>query len=175
MQQVRRLPCQHPAGEHRWHDTGPLHVQYYVPVTVPNTSAVGAGGCPVLIASGADTSFLAANPPTPVNLTVQRKTVPWLGPQVVAASSNTSSSGSGNCAADAREGMVYTTVPGVLLEGVVTLLLTWGADYVRRANGVGSLVRPGLSLGWRGWDLMSTVLLYQHENTFIQRLAGIIE
>ncbi|KAH8994214.1 hypothetical protein EDB92DRAFT_1944100 [Lactarius akahatsu] len=60
--------------------------------------------------------------PAPENLTAQGGTVPWLGPRVAAASSN-SSSGSGNGAAGARKGMVGATVLGALLAGVVTLLL----------------------------------------------------
>ncbi|KAH9016787.1 phosphoesterase family-domain-containing protein [Lactarius pseudohatsudake] len=102
---------------------GPLNVQHYVPITAPNTSAVGAGGGAVFVASGLDTSFTAASAPAPVNLTAQGKTVPWLGPRVAASSSNTSTSGSGNGAAGAREGIVGATVLGALLAGVVTLLL----------------------------------------------------
>ncbi|KAH8989931.1 hypothetical protein EDB86DRAFT_3080701 [Lactarius hatsudake] len=81
---------------------GPLNVQYYAPITAPNTSTVGAGGGPVF-----------------VPLTAQGKTVPWLGPRVAAASS----SSSGNGAAGVREGMFGATVLGALLAGVVTLLL----------------------------------------------------
>ncbi|KAH8989929.1 phosphoesterase family-domain-containing protein [Lactarius hatsudake] len=101
---------------------GPLNAQYYVPITAPNTSAVGAGGGPVFVASGLDTSFTAASAPAPVNLTAQGKTVPWSGPRVAAAASN-SSSGTGNGAAGAREGMVGATVLGTLLAGVAALLL----------------------------------------------------
>ncbi|KAH9170079.1 hypothetical protein EDB89DRAFT_2230862 [Lactarius sanguifluus] len=106
---------------------GPLNVQYYVPVTVPLTSVIGAGGGVVFVASGLDTSFTAASAPAPVNLTSQGKNVPWLAPRVAAASSN-SSSGSGNGAAGAREGMVGATVLGALLAGVAALLLA-RADY----------------------------------------------
>ncbi|KAH9016779.1 hypothetical protein EDB85DRAFT_2295081 [Lactarius pseudohatsudake] len=98
---------------------GPLNVQHYVPITAPNTSAVGAGGRAVFVASGVDTSFTAASAPAPVNLTAQGKTVPWLGPRVAVASS----SSSGNGAAGVREGMAGATVLGALLAGVVTLLL----------------------------------------------------
>ncbi|KAI9439396.1 hypothetical protein BJY52DRAFT_1229679 [Lactarius psammicola] len=101
---------------------GPLNPQLYVPITAPNTSAVGAGGGSVFVASGLDTSFIAASAPAPVNLTAQGKTVPWLGPRVAAASSN-SSSGSGNGAAGAREGIVGATVLGPLLAGLSALLL----------------------------------------------------
>ncbi|KAH9016771.1 hypothetical protein EDB85DRAFT_2295078 [Lactarius pseudohatsudake] len=99
---------------------GPLNVQYYVPTTAPNTSAVGAGGGAIFVASGVDTSFTAAS--APVNLTAQGKTVPWLSPRIAAAASN-SSGGSGNGATGAREGIVGATVLGALLAGVVTLLL----------------------------------------------------
>ncbi|KAH9013440.1 hypothetical protein EDB85DRAFT_967484 [Lactarius pseudohatsudake] len=98
---------------------GPLNVQYYVSITAPNTSTVGAGGGAVFVASGFDTSCTAASAPAPVNLTAQGKTVPWLGPRVAAASSGSS----GNGAAGVREGMVGATVLGALLAGVVTLLL----------------------------------------------------
>ncbi|KAH9170097.1 hypothetical protein EDB89DRAFT_2230878 [Lactarius sanguifluus] len=96
-----------------------LDVAYYVPITAPNTSAIGAGGGPVFVASGVDTSFTAASAPAPVNLTAQGQTVSWLGPRVCQASS----SSSGNGAAEIREGMVGATVLGALLAGVVTLLL----------------------------------------------------
>ncbi|KAH8989944.1 hypothetical protein EDB86DRAFT_3245104 [Lactarius hatsudake] len=43
---------------------GPLDVQYYVSITAPNTSAGGAGGAPVLVASGLDTSFTTTSAPT---------------------------------------------------------------------------------------------------------------
>ncbi|KAH9061792.1 hypothetical protein EDB83DRAFT_2520217 [Lactarius deliciosus] len=39
---------------------GPLNVQYYVLGTAPNTSAIDAGGGPVFVMSGLDTSFTAA-------------------------------------------------------------------------------------------------------------------
>jgi len=102
---------------------GPLNAQYYVPITAPNTSAVGAGGGPVFVASGLDTSLTAASAPSPVNLTAQGKTVPWLGPRVAASSSNSSSSGNGNGAAGVREGIIGGTVLGPLLAGVMALLV----------------------------------------------------
>ncbi|KAH9061790.1 hypothetical protein EDB83DRAFT_2520215 [Lactarius deliciosus] len=74
---------------------GPLNVQYYVPITAPNTSAVGAGGVAVFVASGLDTRFTAISAPAPVNLTAQGKTVPWLGPRVAAAASSNMSNGNG--------------------------------------------------------------------------------
>ncbi|KAI9431466.1 hypothetical protein H4582DRAFT_2199857 [Lactarius indigo] len=103
--------------------SGPHNAQYYVPETAPNTSTVSAGGGPVFVASGLDISFTTAKAPAPVNLTSQGKTVPWLRPRVAAASSDTSSSGSGNSAAGAKEGMVGGMVPGILLTGVMMLLL----------------------------------------------------
>ncbi|KAI9462667.1 hypothetical protein F5148DRAFT_212367 [Russula earlei] len=60
---------------------GPLNPVLYVPFTAPNTAAVGAGGGPVFIGPGLDTSFTADVAPPPVNLTAQNKTVPWLGPR----------------------------------------------------------------------------------------------
>ncbi|KAI9431700.1 hypothetical protein H4582DRAFT_2084549 [Lactarius indigo] len=48
--------------------------------------------------------------------------------------------GSRHGAAGAREGMVGATVLEALLVDVATLLLARGADYTRRANGVGSVI-----------------------------------
>jgi len=101
---------------------GPLNAQYYVPFTAPNTSAVGAGGGSVFIASGLNTNFTAASAPAPVNLTAQNETVPWSGPRI-ASSSNSSSSGNKSSAVGAREGIVGATVLGALLAGVAALLL----------------------------------------------------
>jgi hypothetical protein len=103
---------------------GPLNTQYYVPFTAPNTSAVGAGGGPVFIASGLDTNFTTASAPAPVNLTAQNETVPWSGPRVATSSSTNSSTSSGkkSGAVGAREGMVGVTVLGALLAGVAALL-----------------------------------------------------
>ncbi|KAI9462666.1 phosphoesterase family-domain-containing protein [Russula earlei] len=50
---------------------GPLNPVLYVPFTAPNTAAVGAGGGPVFIGPGMDTSFTVAVAPSPVNLTAQ--------------------------------------------------------------------------------------------------------
>jgi hypothetical protein len=101
---------------------GPLNAQYYVPFTAPNTSAVGAGGGPVFIASGLNTSFTAASAPAPVNLTAKNETVPWSGPRVAASSPINASTSSGG-ATGAREGIVGATVLGALLAGVAALLL----------------------------------------------------
>ncbi|KAH9061785.1 hypothetical protein EDB83DRAFT_2520210 [Lactarius deliciosus] len=114
---------------------GPLNMQYYVPITAPNTSAVGAWAaepsssrCGVeahvdLTASNVDTSFTAASAPA-INVTAQGKTVSWLGPRVAAASANSSSgSGDGAAATGARQGMVGAMVLGALLAGVAALLL----------------------------------------------------
>ena len=95
-----------------------------MPFTAPNTSAVGAGGGPVFIASGLDINFTAASAPAPVNLTAKNETVPWSGPRVAASSSNsTATTGKKNGAVGAREGIVGATVLGVLLAGVAALLL----------------------------------------------------
>ena len=105
---------------------GPLNAQYYVPFTAPNTSAVGAGGGPVFIASGLDTNFTASSAPAPVNLTAQNESSPWSGPRVASSSSSSNSStssGKKNGAVGAREGIVGGTVLGALLAGVTTLLL----------------------------------------------------
>ena len=82
---------------------GPLNAQYYVPITAPNTSAVGAGGGPVFIASGLDTNFTAASAPAPVKLTAQNETVRLAGPHVAASSTDSSSSGGNKNGAGAYE------------------------------------------------------------------------
>ncbi|KAH8994206.1 hypothetical protein EDB92DRAFT_1944037 [Lactarius akahatsu] len=53
--------------------SGPLNVQYYVPIPAPNTSAIGAGGGAVFVASGLDTSFTVTSTPAPANLTAQER------------------------------------------------------------------------------------------------------
>jgi hypothetical protein len=98
-----------------------------VPFTAPNTSAVGAGGGSVFIASGLNTSFTAAVAPAPVNLTAQNKTVPWSGARPGSNAVTNSSSGSGNGKSgngvmDVREGIVGAAVFGAILAGVATLL-----------------------------------------------------
>jgi hypothetical protein len=93
-----------------------------VPFTAPNTSAVGAGGGPVFIGPGLNTSFTAANAPAPVNLTALNQTVPASGPRV-AASTNSSSPGKKSGAVGTREGIVGATALGALLAGVAALLL----------------------------------------------------
>ncbi|KAH8994216.1 hypothetical protein EDB92DRAFT_1850804 [Lactarius akahatsu] len=95
---------------------GPLNVQYYVPTTAPNASAIGAGGGAVFVASGVDTSFPAASAPAPENLTAQGKTVSWLSQRGVAAAlSNSFGESGGNDAAGAMERMVGATALGALL------------------------------------------------------------
>jgi hypothetical protein len=51
---------------------GALNPNLYVPFTAPNTSAVGAGGGPVFVASDLNTSFTAAVAPPPVNLPAEQ-------------------------------------------------------------------------------------------------------
>jgi hypothetical protein len=108
---------------------GPLNPGQYVPFTAPNTSAVGAGGGPVFVASGLNTSFTAAVAPAPVNLTAQNKTVPWLGPREGSnAVPSNSSSGSGNGkggngAMGSNESIVRAVVFAAILAGIVGLLV----------------------------------------------------
>jgi len=104
---------------------GPLNAQYYVPFVAPNTSAVGAGGGPVFLAQGLDTSLTAAAAPKPVNLTALNQTVPWLGPRnaSTASSNSTTTTGKKNGAPGARDGTVGATVLRTLFAGTVTLLL----------------------------------------------------
>ncbi|EMD36963.1 hypothetical protein CERSUDRAFT_95231 [Gelatoporia subvermispora B] len=56
---------------------GPLNGEFYIPFTAPNTSAVGAGGGPVFVADGLNTSFTVAGLPAPVNLTASGQDTPW--------------------------------------------------------------------------------------------------
>jgi hypothetical protein len=103
---------------------GPLNPGLYVPFTAPNTSAVGAGGGSVFVASGMNTSFTAAVAPSPVNLTQQNKTVPWSGPRNGSNAVNSTGSGSGKSGAvDMREGIVGAAIFGTILAGVVALLV----------------------------------------------------
>jgi hypothetical protein len=55
---------------------GPLNPDFYVPFVAPNISAIGAGGGPVFVAPGLNTSFTATVAPAPVNLTALNLTVP---------------------------------------------------------------------------------------------------
>ena len=59
---------------------GPLNQNLFVPFLAPNISAVGAGGGPVFVAPGINTSLTTANAPAPVNLTALGETVPASGP-----------------------------------------------------------------------------------------------
>jgi hypothetical protein len=109
---------------------GPLNPGLYVPFTAPNTSAVGAGGGPVFVASGLNTSFTAAVAPAPVNLTAQNKSVPWAGPRngsnavSSSGSSNSTNKGkTGNGAMDVKDGIVGAAVFGSILAGVAALLV----------------------------------------------------
>lgn len=110
---------------------GPLNPDLYVPFTAPNTSAVGAGGGPVFVASGLNTSFTAAVAPAPVNLTEQNKSVPWAGPRngsnavsTSSGSGNATTKGkSGNGAMGVRDGIVGAAVIGSILAGVAALLV----------------------------------------------------
>ena len=91
-----------------------------MPFTAPNTTAVGAGGGPVFISPGMNTSFTAASAPAPVNLTAKNESVPWSGPRV--AASNTTTSGKSG-AVGTRDGVVGATVLGALLAGVAVVSL----------------------------------------------------
>jgi len=109
---------------------GPLNPELYVPFTAPNTSAVGAGGGPVFVASDLNTSFTAAVAPAPVNLTAQDESVPWAGPRNGSNAVSSSGSGngtnngkSGNGAMDVRDGIIDAAVIGSILAGVAALLV----------------------------------------------------
>ena len=71
---------------------GPLNQNLFVPFLAPNVSAVGAGGGPVFIAPGLNTSLTTANAPTPVNLTALNETVPASGPDTDTPTSTAPSS-----------------------------------------------------------------------------------
>lgn len=96
-----------------------------MPFTAPNTSAVGAGGGSVFVASGLNKSFTAAVAPGPVNLTAQNKTVPWAGarPGSNAATNSSSSGRKSSGVTDMREGIVGAATFGAILAGVAALLL----------------------------------------------------
>jgi len=103
---------------------GALNANLYVPFTAPNTSAVGAGGGTVFVASGLNTSFTAADAPSPVNLTQQNKTVPWAGARNGSNAGSSTGSGNGkNGAMDMREGIIGAAIFGTILVGVVALLV----------------------------------------------------
>jgi hypothetical protein len=59
---------------------GPLNRNQFVPFLAPNLTAVGAGGGPVFIAKGLNTSLTAANAPAPVDLATLGENVPASGP-----------------------------------------------------------------------------------------------
>ncbi|KAI9431906.1 hypothetical protein H4582DRAFT_2132621 [Lactarius indigo] len=109
--------------------TGYTNLEIFIPdIPLTITTGIISGphkhrGRSHLCRIGLDTSFTTAKAPAPVNLTAQGKTMPWLRPRVAAASSDTSSSGSGNGVVGSREGMVGGMVPGILLTGVMMLLL----------------------------------------------------
>ena len=106
---------------------GPLNPGLYVPFTAPNTSGVGAGGGPVFVGPGMDTSFTAAVAPAPVNLTQENKTLPWSGPRngsnAVTNSSSSNGNGKSSGAVDVREGVIGAAVFGTILAGVAALLI----------------------------------------------------
>jgi hypothetical protein len=105
---------------------GPLNPGLYVPFTAPNTSAVGAGGGSVFVASGLNTSFTAAVAPAPVNLTQKNITLPWSGPRNGSNAVPNSSSGNGSGKSGAvgvREGVIGAAIFGTILAGVATLLV----------------------------------------------------
>ena len=102
---------------------GPLNPNQYVPFTAPNTSAIGAGGGPVFISPGMNTSFTAAVAPAPVNLTEKNQTVPWSGPRNSSNADTNSGSGKKSGAADMREGIVGAAIFGTILAGVAALLI----------------------------------------------------
>ena len=74
---------------------GPLNQNLFVPFLAPNLSAVGAGGGPVFIAPGLNTSLTTANAPAPVNLTALNEMVPASGPDTDAPTSTAPSSVNG--------------------------------------------------------------------------------
>jgi len=103
---------------------GPLNPNQYVPFTAPNTSAVGAGGGPVFVSSGLNTSFTAAVAPAPVNLTQANQTLPWSGPRNGSNADTTSgSTGKKSGAVNIREGIVGAAIFGTIVAGVAALLI----------------------------------------------------
>ncbi|KAJ6477818.1 phosphoesterase family-domain-containing protein [Mycena vitilis] len=63
---------------------GPLTSTLYTPFAAPNLHAHGAGGGPVLLRPGLNTSLTTASLPPPVNLGAQNATTPWqMSPETV--------------------------------------------------------------------------------------------
>lgn len=58
---------------------GPLNPEFYVPFPAPNVNASGAGGGPVFLGPGLNTSTQPFTLPPPVNLTALNQTVPAAG------------------------------------------------------------------------------------------------
>jgi len=98
---------------------GPLNAAIYLPFTAPNTSAVGAGGDSVFIASGLNTSLTAANAPAPVNLTALGMTVPASGP-INGTSTAPGASGSSGTSSAARRDVF---VGGAAVFGIMSALV----------------------------------------------------
>ncbi|KZT04956.1 uncharacterized protein LAESUDRAFT_727529 [Laetiporus sulphureus 93-53] len=115
---------------------GPLNPEYYIPFTAPNKSAVSPGGGSVYVASGLNTSFTAADLPSPVNLTALGETLPWsvnpgydypYGTKVYTNTTTTSSSPTtnGSTSSGSSSGAVHGVVliPGLTILGVIVGLL----------------------------------------------------
>ncbi|KAJ7078016.1 phosphoesterase family-domain-containing protein [Mycena belliarum] len=56
---------------------GALNAKAFVPFAAPNLTAVGAGGGPVFLRPGLNTSLTPESLPPPVNLNAQNSTTPW--------------------------------------------------------------------------------------------------
>ncbi|KAI0069467.1 hypothetical protein K474DRAFT_1670815 [Panus rudis PR-1116 ss-1] len=110
---------------------GPLNPNLYVPFAAPNTNASGAGGGPVFIGPGMNTSITPDTLPPPVDLTALNQTVPWSGYGVTFATNSTSPSPSGQpdakgASSSDAERMVVSychiiTVLGVALVSLVAM------------------------------------------------------
>ncbi|PCH37423.1 hypothetical protein WOLCODRAFT_109837 [Wolfiporia cocos MD-104 SS10] len=106
---------------------GPLNPEYYLPFTAPDTSAVGAGGGPVFLGPGLNTSITVASlaDTAPVNLTAEGQQLPWAtnpgydypnGTKVYTSptASSTSPGGSGS-----SSGATMLLIPSFAIAGIV--------------------------------------------------------
>jgi len=99
---------------------GPLNPQFYVPFAAPNVNASGAGGGPVFIAPGLNTSITPGTLPPPVNLTAKGQSVPAAGlANATASGSAPGPSGTGGSSGAERNFVgVLSLAVGVLVTSI---------------------------------------------------------
>ena len=105
--------------------------ELYVPFLAPNSTAVGAGGGPVFLGQGVNTSLTPATAPPPVNLTALGEEVPSEvsttappGPAAPSTSSNSSggSGGSGGGSNAAVSVSPFNAAVSVAMGGAVAAI-----------------------------------------------------